>query len=417
MIKNASVYTITAIINAIIPFSLLPILTTYLSPSDYGKLSLLLALWVFVLPFVSLGITGGVTVNYFRLEKEEFSKYVGTVIVIISIITLILSIIFYFTCYQLSAQVLELPIFWIILLPFWAFSQSIFIFTLKLLQAKEKTHTFAILQLSFTLLNLLLSLYLVTICLLGWEGRQFAILISTLCFVGVSLFTLHNNGLKIIAFDRQYIKEIFSFGLPLIPHAIGAAFISMSDRLLISKYLGNDSLGGYAVSLQIASIVTVIGSSIGQAWTPYFYKQIKNESMNRSCLIVKYTYLIFIFILILEICVIFLSNPAYEYFINERYRHNSHYIILLCIGCGFNAMYFIISGYIFYHKKTHILSIITISIGSISYLMYTFAIQYYGLIGAVTVYAIIWFIFFVAAWSMANKIHPMPWFSFLKLSR
>lgn len=56
--KSFSIYVLTSFIERGLAFFLLPVFTFYLSPYDYGILSLLTSLWVFTLPIVSLGTQG-----------------------------------------------------------------------------------------------------------------------------------------------------------------------------------------------------------------------------------------------------------------------------------------------------------------------------------------------------------------------
>lgn len=370
------------------------------------------ALLVFVLPFIGMGISGGVSVNVVKLGKEEFSNYVGTAVSLLGTIALVCMALFLLLGNFASDGLFGLPSFWIMLLPLWAFSQSIFVFTLSLLQSYEKPMTYGLMQIGYTVLNLGVTLFLVVVLLLGWEGRQYAILLASVVFVFVSWWTLKKLGLKIVAWGRVHIKDIFSFGLPLIPHALGGALLGMSDRILISQLMGQEALGGYAVAMQIASIVIVVGSALGQAWTPFFYRRISSGTQQCSAELVKYTYMIFLLIALVVGAVMLLSSVIFTLFIDARYHENYKYAIWLSLGSGFNALYFIISGYLFFHKKTHILSVLTVAIGLLSFTLNFFSISKFGLSGAVAVYALTWFLFFTSAWVMANRIHPMPWFFF-----
>lgn len=367
---------------------------------------------VFVLPFISMGIAGGVSVNFIKLGPEDFSSYVGTAISLLGTMALVVIALSLLLGHFASGGLFGLPLLWITLLPLWAFSQSIFTFTLSLIQSHENPIIYGLMQIGYTLLNLGLTLVLVVVLLFGWEGRQCAILFSSAVFVFVSLWKLRNMGLKIVAWDHTHIRDIFSFGLPLVPHALGGALLGMSDRILISQLIGQEALGGYAVAMQIASIVIVVGSALGQAWTPFFYRRISSESQQNSKELVQYTYMIFFLIASVVGGVMLLSSVIFSLLIDARYHENYKYAIWLALGSGFNALYFIISGYIFFHKKTHILSVLTVVIGMLSFTLNFFAISAFGLAGAVGVYTFTWLLFFIGAWIMANRIHPMPWFSF-----
>ncbi len=52
LLKNTAIYTLTTIINSAIPFLLIPILTRYLNPSDYGIISVYTVIVAIVSPFI-----------------------------------------------------------------------------------------------------------------------------------------------------------------------------------------------------------------------------------------------------------------------------------------------------------------------------------------------------------------------------
>ena len=50
-LKDVSIYTLASIINATIPFLLMPVLTRYLSPTDYGIIAIAQSIIGFLTPF------------------------------------------------------------------------------------------------------------------------------------------------------------------------------------------------------------------------------------------------------------------------------------------------------------------------------------------------------------------------------
>jgi Na+-driven multidrug efflux pump len=67
-------------------------------------------------------------------------------------------------------------------------------------------------------------------------------------------------------------------------------------------------------------------------------------------------------------------------------------------------------NYIFFIKKTHLISIITFSTAALNLVLNYFFITLYGSVGAAKATALCMFIEFVAVWMLANKLYPMPWF-------
>ena len=72
LFKTASVYTISNILNALIPFFLIPVLTRYLTPVDYGITSMMQVMIGFLTPFVGLNLHGAIAVKYYKKMKLIF---------------------------------------------------------------------------------------------------------------------------------------------------------------------------------------------------------------------------------------------------------------------------------------------------------------------------------------------------------
>jgi len=79
LFKNTFIYTGTNVINKAIPFFLLPIMTRYLTPTDYGIVATFGVLLAIMTVFVGLSMNGAINVNFFKLNKEELKEYIGNV--------------------------------------------------------------------------------------------------------------------------------------------------------------------------------------------------------------------------------------------------------------------------------------------------------------------------------------------------
>jgi len=73
-------------------------------------------------------------------------------------------------------------------------------------------------------------------------------------------------------------------------------------------------------------------------------------------------------------------------------------------------MYYAVSGYIFFHKKTDKLALITFPIAIFHLILSYNFIQIFGVIGAGYSLVISYTVQFFSVWYLSNKIYPMPWF-------
>ena len=82
LVKNISLFTFFNVINSAIPFLLLPLLTTYLSPEDYGVVDIFYNISMIATPLIGLSVVQSISRYYF--EEVDLSKFVTTVFLILA---------------------------------------------------------------------------------------------------------------------------------------------------------------------------------------------------------------------------------------------------------------------------------------------------------------------------------------------
>ena len=176
-------------INASVPFFLLPILTRYLSTEEYGYLSVYQLLIMMILPFITMNISSAINVEYFKLKKDELERYIGSVIALPILLWIVWTSLIYFFAPYVEKQ-FQIPSGMLYLLPTFALIQHVPQLIMSLSQVKIDIKTFAFFKLGIALVNFLLTLLFVITFLEGWEGRLYAILVAYVLFTVVGILTL-----------------------------------------------------------------------------------------------------------------------------------------------------------------------------------------------------------------------------------
>jgi O-antigen/teichoic acid export membrane protein len=96
----------------------------------------------------------------------------------------------------------------------------------------------------------------------------------------------------------------------------------------------------------------------------------------------------------------------------EEYARAGEVFGWLALGHGFQGMYHMVSSYIFFSKKTGVLSIASISSGILNLILLVVLVRVLGSEGASIAFAISMGIRFLLTWYIAHKQHSMPWFNF-----
>lgn len=402
-------YTTVNIVNACIPFLLLPFLTSNLSTDAYGKLSLLQVFQTILMPFVLLNFYGLVTIEYSKMKSTVFNSFISSISLVpicgfffVSLIVLIFNE--RFACY------LNVDKYWIFVSPFYILLQAFPLLLPVIFQASKNVKKYALFKISLSIVNIISTIFFIAFLGFGWEGRIFALIFTQTVFSIVAIIIMFRANFISLSFDVEYVRQALKFGIPLIPHTLSGTLLVSADRLVLAKYLSADFVGIYTVSFQIAFVVSLIASSVNQAWVPELFELLNNKpDMIKKRKIVKQSYLLILLMFAISLASIAVIPLIYKVFVNERYHDGVTVARLLAIAFFLQGTYFMFTNYIFYSKKTHILSGLTL-ISAISLLALNyFLVPYFGILGSAYSAICGWLMLVILAFLVARKLYPMPW--------
>lgn len=408
LLRAFGIYTFSTFLKSAIPFLLLPIITKYLSPEDYGIASFYQVVLRFISAVILLGVPACCTIFYFRNDRKEYPSLVLNALFPPIIFTAILLIITVIIQGYLK-PVFEVNSFWIISLTPIALLYLIPEITYTTLRNQEKPALFSIYNLSQLLLHFGLTTILVIVFKLNWLAILLGILISLLITNVYSMRFILRSKLVDGKFDLQKVKYALTLGAPLVLHRIGGLAINKSDALFISEMLGKDILGIYSVGYQIGMVVLLFQDAIAHAWNPHVFNILNNGNEMDKIRIVKQSYILMGVYLLIPVLLYYASPFIFKYFINERYHDSIIIAPLIGLGYAFLGMYKLITIYIFYMKKTGILSLFTILNGGLNIAFNYVFIKYFGVLGAAYATILSMILIFIVSFVISNKIYPMPW--------
>lgn len=408
LFKNTFIYMLTEVVNKAVPFLLLPILTVYLSPSDYGIVATYGAFIAILAVFIHLSLVGAVNVNFFKFSKEHLKIYIANVLLIIFVSSLVFFCLIYLFQDQLSLK-LEIPRVWLFVGLLVTIAQFLTILNLGLWQVEQQPKPFGIYQITLMLTNTSMVLILVIGFGMGWKGQLIGQSVATVLFSLLSFGFIYRRGFLQFTFDKSYIKDALKFGIPLIPHALSGWFRMGVDRIFLTTFIGSSATGIYSVGYQFGFIIGIVAVAFNQAYSPYLYKKLNNITLKEKLKLVKFTYAYFIGILLFAGSISLIMPWVITHFLNERYLASKEIIPWVAFGYAFQGMYFMVVNYIFYEKKTYMLAFATFISAAIHVILsYTF-IHMYGMIGVAYATPLSFLIMFVLVWILSAKIYPMPW--------
>jgi len=364
--------------------------------------------------FVGLSAAGAAGRKYYddNATDAELGRYIGSCLQLLAISVVVVFIPMLILRDSLSNW-LGLDGKWIL----WAVGLSAFMVIVNLRigqwQVRKNAKSYGAMQVSKSILDLGFSLIFVVVLLRGADGRISAQILATGLFALLALWLLKRDKLLcVLVWNKDHYKEIVGFGVPLIPHVGGVFLLASADRFIINSELGLADAGVYMVAVQIAMGVALIFDAVNKAYTPWLFEKLRENDLHQKKKIVRYTYLWYLVIMAGAIAGFFVGPLVVRLIAGPGYEQAGELIGWLLLGQAFGGMYLMVTNYIFYSKRTGLLSAATITSGLVNLVLLSVLIQLLGLAGAAVSFAIAMAVRFLLTWWAAQKRHPMPWFDF-----
>lgn len=414
LVKNTGIYLVAKLLRSCIPFLMLPVLTAYLSTEEYGALTMFTTVVTFTMPFVTIELNSAITRRYYY-KNESLAEYIGNCF-ILSFCSLILVELLFIFSISLLSEYTKLPHFLLLLIPPYSFLLLFENSLMSYWQVKEQPIKYGVMSILHTLIEVSLSIFFIVSWHYNWIGRAISIIGVGCIFSLVSICIFLRNHLISIKIDKEKSLHALKFGGGLIPHAVGASLILLSNRFFITNMVGTAETGLYGVASQLSGVLSFFTLSFNNAFVPWLYRKLSSDSFEEKMKVIKFSYGYFLILPILAILILFAVYVVFPIFVNTTFNGARAYIPWIMLGYVFQGFYFMFTNYISFVEKTIYLAIITLLVGVISLGVNYLFISFFGGLGAAIAFAIVYFIYFTAVALTAMKLCPMPWFK-LKMTR
>ncbi|MEK6152837.1 oligosaccharide flippase family protein [Flavobacteriaceae bacterium 3-367] len=408
LIKDSIIYLSSSIINKSIPFFLLPILTNYLSPKEYGLLSIFLIVVTFYSAFIGMNININVSKNFFKCSKKELSIIIGNILFI-----LFFSFILFFIVTLIGSiyidTVFSIPKKWILIIPLISYMFMVNTLNLTILRNEEKALTFGIFEIVNTATTMSITILLLVCYKFGWQSQVIGILVSYFIFYIVSYIHMYRRGYITFKINSKTAKDILKTSLPLIPHVLGGIVITVSDRLFIEHMINLEVVGIYSVGYTFGLVVILFTDAFIKAWSPWFYKNLVNPTDKKKRQIVKYTYAYIAAIFLLSILISLAAEFLLPYVVDERYVGAKIYIFWIALGYAIHGIYKIFYPYLVHINKTAFLGFSSVFAAVLNLIFNYVLIDSFGAIGAAYATILAFIASSLLVFSYQNRNYPMPW--------
>jgi|GEM_PF-287476 len=187
-----------------------------------------------------------------------------------------------------------------------------------------------------------------------------------------------------VRFNRKMAVASLRLATPVLLSAIFGIVINFSDKFFLEKYASFKDLSYYFLAVSCASLIPLIFTSFQNAWLPLFLKEkdLHKNIAKTNRLLLR---LFLIFAVLSLFILLFLKIVLVLGIIQRKYSEAIYILPIMLASQIAAAMVPLYSNYLIYFEKTHITSILGLSLCCISFGLSILLIPRFGVYGAASV--------------------------------
>ncbi len=332
LVKNTFIILLGKVCTQFLSFFLMPLYTNVLSSSEYGTVDLIITYVALFVPVITLQIEMGLFRNLIDFREDEKAR---VRVVTSGLRRLCLQLIAFVVIFTVLNLFVKIPHgIYILLCIIFTMTSNVL---LQIARGNGDNVGYScasvIAGVSTVLLNVLFLIFLKFKIEGMLLSSALANLIATIyLFFRCKLYKL----IDIKARDKKTERELLKYSLPLVPNGLIWWIINVSDRTIITVFLGMAVNGIYAVSNKFSNILIQVFNVFNLSWTESASIHIKDDDRDAFFsdifdVIIK---------LFSSVCILLiLSMPLiFDILVGTEFREAYQYIPLLLIGMLFNIV-------------------------------------------------------------------------------
>lgn len=262
LFKNTMILAIGQFLPNFASLVTIPILTAYMSKADYGNSDLFSALSSLLLPIATIKIESAAF--RFLLEnrgkEKEIDEIISTITVFFCLSSICVLTIYYFLPININPEIKLLSCMYF-------FSGSFRSMLQQFLRGLSRNTLYSVSCVVQSVLYAILVVIFIALMHMGMVGLMWC---NILACMGVSVLIIARGGIiryfNIRRVSAGCLRKMLNYSWPMVPNSLSSWLMNLSDRLLISIYIGADANADYAVANKIPSLYSTMEGSFMLSW-------------------------------------------------------------------------------------------------------------------------------------------------------
>lgn len=408
IIKAGFGYTIGNYLLKGLSFLTIPIFARMMETSDYGLYNSFVAYETIL--FIIIGFAFHTSYNNARYKYgtiedgakkgKDYSTYVSSTF-LLTIISAILWVLFVIIFRAPISKALSLTEPNLILLVIYSFSLAIVSDFNADVSLRYDYKSFLKVSAINAISNIVLSIALMLTVFNGkrYEGRIIGTALPVF-IIAVYIIAKYWHKSK-PQNNKEFLTWGLKYSLPIVPHGISQVILSQFDRIMILRMVSSAASGIYSFAYNIFSILSVTYTSLDSVWSPWLYSK---RGKNDFEAIKKRSSLYIILMLLLSVILMFISPELIIILGSNRYAAAKYCVMPIVAGGFFSFLYTIPCSVEYYHEKTKMIAVGTISAALINIILNYIFILKYGYVAAAYTTLFTYGLYFIFHYLIAMKI-------------
>lgn len=262
LIKNTIILAIGTFLPRVASFIVLPILTGYMTQEEFGTYDLITVLVGLLLPAVTLQIQTAAFrfLIDIRGDIKEEKRIVTNIFVFTLPVSIAALIILYFSLFQLDPLVR-----WLICI---YFIFDILVSTARqIVRGLSRNMDFSVSAIIGSCGRLVFALIFVLWLRTGLVGATLTLIASVAAeFLYLMIKTHMHKYIDLSLTSKDSIKQMLKYSWPMVPNSMSMWVMRVSDRLVVTFFMGVAANAVYSVANKIPQLLTVAQTTFNMAW-------------------------------------------------------------------------------------------------------------------------------------------------------
>jgi O-antigen/teichoic acid export membrane protein len=408
LFSHGIIYGLTSSLQNILGFVLLPILTIYYTPAEFGVYSIILLASALASALFYFGASSALGRFYFDEDSEEYRKEIVSSALLITMLGASLLILLSVLLGKyLSVLLFDSSIYYLHIVL--AFSGAAFGFLLNtmtlLLRYEKRSGLFMKVTLVGVGLNFGVTYVLLTIFHFGILAPLYGSLLSmSLSFIFLLGIKLPDLTFKLKSY---HLTKILYFGFQFSISGLLFYLLDYADRLIIKELLPMADVGIYSLGSRIAIVINVLLIvPFSLIWAPLRMQYASNEN-NHEFTVKVFSYLAIAGFTLVSMSILFGDDLMALVFINDKYAGASKVFPLIMLALLFYGFQNIVDFGIYLYKKVYFYTIISLIGIFFNVIMNFWLIPYFGYIASAYITFFTYFLTTALIYLASSRYHKM----------